>query len=211
MYCEAASVQQYCSWVSSLIEGTTVPFEASRDREGRNANGRRASTTPAGSVPVDTRRKWRHAYPREVSHDEVSLAVDKLRQALLGSTYCEQVPTTFDEGRRSALQRDAEAKLRAWVVDHGSADRPNMAACIGTPADLMMAFLNSSEAVESVSDEEDQQSEMWDALLQWISDKEGHEVDDYTSRGRLVTLHRLLDVDHDGRVSAADICSALKL
>lgn len=223
---------EYCAFVRDLYEGTTMPLEEALESDRADKRGsvqpadkrgsvqpRRASTLPSAH---DTRRRWRHAYPRDVGHDEAASHLEQLRMALLGATYCQVVPTTWDEGRCNALQREAAQALRAWVTQHGSGFEAKAPPTIGTPADLMMALLNSGEAAAAVVTEitpddasggmgKQSPAESWDALLSWISDDIGHEVSDDASRGRLVSLYRMLDANQDGRISADDLVASLRL
>jgi len=218
VYTSEVTLSEYVFFVNRLIEGVTVPLEAHFDTADRKGSIMRKALDTR--FQADRRRRWRHPHPpiSDANREELPAIVDKLRRALLGGVYCKVVPSTYDEGRRSGLQKEATTRLREWITDHGSSDDAKRPSSIGTPADLMMALLNSYEEandrIQSLDDDDDGAAAeigAWSELLTWISEEEGHEIADDGARARLIALQRQLDTDHDGRISADDMMGTLML
>lgn len=97
------------------------------------------------------------------------------------------------------IQHDATDKLTVWVETHGTQENPQQIDAIGAPIDFMLAMIASADEVsndEELSEEErTAAAAAWKALLTWISDTDGHELEDDGGRGRLIAFMRFLDVD----------------
>lgn len=163
----------------------------------------RATKKGAGS------RSWRNRYPRQaIRPADMDKMLQHLRLGLLGSTYTKEIATTADPVKRKKLQRDATARLAAWTAHHGSTSPGHHAARIGTPADLMLAIMNTCETVKEKACEA-----ALEEALSWISSEADHEIgmEDEAARARLIGLFRALDAGtvKDGRISSSDLEAAL--
>ena len=144
----------------------------------------------------------------EYASEDMDKMLQHLRLGLLGSTYTKEIATTADPVKRKKLQRDATARLAAWTAHHGSTSPGHHAARIGTPADLMLAIMNTCETVKEKACEA-----ALEEALSWISSEADHEIgmEDEAARARLIGLFRALDAGtvKDGRISSSDLEAAL--
>ena len=225
LYADSRSEEDFCEFLKELIEETTVPaLGAGRSSSGSASKPKPALSTLLNKAVADTQRPaatklrnlvkrtgqrtWRHRYPREVYRKELDNSMIALRTALLGERYCKEVPTTLDAVKRKKLQREAADRLTAWVNEHSAKNVKAAQTCIGTPTDLLLALINTSDNSNKAS----MRDAMEDALS-WISSEIDHEisVEDDAARGRLIALFRALDADQDGRISASDLHAVVRI
>ena len=95
-------------------------------------------------------------------------------------------------------------KIEAWIDQHGFVQGELEDASISTPADLMVALASSCEAAAPAGDG-------FKSVCDWITSHPKREVTDDDGRKRLIALFYCLDAaSNDGRLTAADLLSALR-
>ena len=117
--------------------------EAARRKRSLHSPVRRSSATSGGA------RRWRQTYPREPDHAAVARSAATLRAAIM-SIASKMRP--YDGTRQ-----DARVSVLEWMMAHGAhshtpADGGTAEACIGTPADLMAAMLNTVDEARSLGE-----------------------------------------------------------
>ena len=226
-YANSQTETSFLSFLNELIEGITVrntsitsPGAASQSKW-KSLKAKLPGAAPKSFAEVALAatknkkkmgagsRSWQNSYPRQlIPRTEMSAAIQNLRIGLLGSTYAAQAPTTTDPVKRKKLRREGSTRISAWVSEHGCVQNGGQ-ACIGTPADLMLAILNTYDNVKEKS-----QRTALEEVLSWVSSEIDHEigVDDEAARARLIALFRALDTagaQFDARISTSDLEAAL--